>query len=93
MGPAIALEHTLLALRSVASGGGQVDDGIVLAVERFLRDLSVAKATPDGMDALRAAVEDWLGQMIGPLFARIERRLETASGPDLTRVREVLRAI
>jgi hypothetical protein len=60
MDPTVTLEHTLLALRSVASGGGQVDDGIVLAVERFLRSLSVATATPGGLLA-RAwlAAHEW----------------------------------
>jgi hypothetical protein len=89
--PARALEHTLLALRGVARAGHE--DALVARVEDFLRELAGASASPAGIDALRAALDDWLAQMVGPLLGRVGTMLGAPGGHDLHKVREVLRAL
>ncbi len=86
------LEHTLIALRGVARAGH--DDALVTRVEGFLRELPVARASAAGVDALRAAVDDWLAQMVGPLLGRVGTLLAApGDGQNVQRVREVLRAL
>ena len=43
-----------------------------------------------GVDALRAAVDDWLAQMVGPLIGRVGTLLAAPGGHDLHKVREVI---
>jgi hypothetical protein len=89
--PAQALQHTLLAIRGVACAGP--DDALVERIEGFLRELPAATTSPAGVDALRAAVDDWLAQMVGPLLGRVGTLLGAPRGQDLNKVRDVLRAI
>ena len=92
MDPARQLEHTLLAVRGVARAAP--DDALVERVEGFLRELPVARATAAGVDVLRAAVDDWLAQMVGPLLGRVGTLLAAPGGAqDMLRVREVLRSL
>jgi len=86
-----ALETTLLALRSVASA--RHDDAVAAQVERFLSEVPSARDSPEKLDGLRAAVDDWLAHMVGPLIGRIAVLLATARDHDLAKVREVLRAV
>jgi hypothetical protein len=89
--PARALEPTLLALRSVTRAGPA--DALVARVEEFLRELRAAGTSAAGVDALRAAVDDWLAQIVGPLLGRVTRLLGRADGRDTGKVVEVLRAL
>jgi hypothetical protein len=89
--PEQALEQTLLAIRSVARAGPE--DALVERVEGFLRELPAAATSPAGIDALRAAVDDWLAQMVGPLLGRVSRLLATNGGHDPQKVLEVPRAL
>jgi hypothetical protein len=89
--PARALEHTLRALRGVARAGPA--DALVARVEEFLRELRAAGTSAAGVDALRAAVDDWLGQMVGPLLGRVGLLLGRANGRDTDKIVEVLRAL
>jgi hypothetical protein len=45
-----------------------------------------------GVDALRAAVDDWLAQMVAP-FSNVGTLLAAPGGHDVVKVREVLRAL
>lgn len=62
-------------------------------VERFIGELASVKGSPDKLDALRGAVDDWLAHMVGPLIGRIAVLLATARDRDLAKVHEVLRAV
>jgi hypothetical protein len=42
---------------------------------------------------MRAAVDDWLAQMVGPLLGRVSTLLATQRGHDVQKVLEVLRAL
>jgi len=89
--PARALEHTLVALRSVTRAGPA--DALVARVEKFLCELRAAGTSAARVDALRAAVDDWLSQMVGPLLGRVGRLLGATDGRDTEKIVEVLRAL